>query len=51
MGEGGALAIANLLQSRNVQLDYLLDEGTFIVKGIMPNVQRPIALYVSAVGN
>jgi carboxypeptidase PM20D1 len=39
----GALAIATLLQSRNVKLDFVLDEGMDIVENIVPGVPKPVA--------
>ena len=41
---GGALKIAELLKSRGIQLELVLDEGLSVVKGIMPGVKRPVAL-------
>ena len=43
-GHNGAAKIAELLQTRNVQLEFTLDEGSAIVKGIIPNIEEPIAL-------
>ncbi len=44
-GEGGARKIAEILKSRGVQLEYVLDEGLAIItKGIIPGLSRPLAL-------
>ncbi|MBX3611418.1 MAG: M20 family peptidase [Hydrogenophaga sp.] len=43
-GIHGAKAIAELLQSRNVRLDYVLDEGLLITDGVMPGLKAPAAL-------
>jgi carboxypeptidase PM20D1 len=43
-GLRGAKAIAALLASRNVRLDFVLDEGLFIGEGLLPGIARPIAL-------
>lgn len=43
-GKRGALAIAGLLQSRGVKLDYVLDEGLIITDGMMNGLQQPAAL-------
>jgi carboxypeptidase PM20D1 len=43
-GNGGAAKIAEVLQSRRVELDYVLDEGGNIVEGIIPDVAAPVAL-------
>ena len=43
-GYNGAAKIAELFQTRNVQLEFTLDEGSAIVKGIIPNIEEPIAL-------
>ncbi len=44
-GEGGAKKIAEILKSRNIQLDYVLDEGLAIItKGIIPGLSSPLAL-------
>lgn len=42
-GLQGAQRIAQILQSRGVRLDYVLDEGLVITRGIMPGVARPVA--------
>ena len=43
-GRRGAAEIVALLHSRNVELEFVLDEGLLITDGIMPNVSRPVAL-------
>lgn len=43
-GQRGAVAIARLLQSRGVRLDFVLDEGLLITEGIMPGLRQPAAL-------
>ncbi|MDA2920118.1 M20 family peptidase [Desulfobacterota bacterium AH_259_B03_O07] len=43
-GSNGAREIATLLQSREVKLEYVLDEGGMITEGIIPGIYDPIAL-------
>ena len=43
-GKRGAQAIAQLLHSRGVKLDYVLDEGLIITDGMMKGLQQPAAL-------
>jgi carboxypeptidase PM20D1 len=43
-GNMGAAAIAELLQSRRLQLDYVLDEGGYLTEGIIPDVDRQVAM-------
>ena len=43
-GLRGAMAIAKLLESRKVKLDFVLDEGLFIADGMMPGVKAPTAV-------
>src|SRR4051794_21733669 len=43
-GTRGAKAIAALLASRGVRLDYVLDEGLLITDGIVKGLDRPAAL-------
>lgn len=43
-GSEGAVKIAELLRSRNVELEYVLDEGLAITDGIVPDIARPVAL-------
>ncbi len=43
-GRRGAVEIAKLLKSRNVKLDYVLDEGMLVTQGIMSGIAKPVAL-------
>ncbi len=43
-GTEGATAIAALLKSRGVELEYVLDEGLAITEGLVPGVAPPVAL-------
>ena len=43
-GLRGALQISKLLQSRNVKLDFVLDEGLLITDGILKGLNSPVAL-------
>src|SRR3954470_22075464 len=43
-GIRGAKAIAALLASRGVRLDYVIDEGLLIAEGLIRGLQRPAAL-------
>jgi carboxypeptidase PM20D1 len=43
-GQNGAVKIAALLDSRKVDLEYVLDEGGNITNGIIPSVSQPVAL-------
>jgi carboxypeptidase PM20D1 len=43
-GRQGALQIANHLQQQNVELEYVLDEGGSIISGIVPGVEKPVAI-------
>jgi carboxypeptidase PM20D1 len=43
-GTRGAKEIVKLLESRNVKLDYVLDEGLLITEGVMPGLAKPAAL-------
>src|SRR4051812_28940701 len=43
-GTRGAKAIAALLASRGVQLDYVLDEGLLITEGLVKGLDKPAAL-------
>jgi carboxypeptidase PM20D1 len=47
-GQDGAAKIAELLRSRNIVLDFVLDEGLFIVDGIAPGIVDPVALIGTA---
>jgi carboxypeptidase PM20D1 len=43
-GHNGASHVAALLKSRNISLEYVLDEGGSITIGIIPGITAPIAL-------
>jgi carboxypeptidase PM20D1 len=43
-GQAGAYAMAQLLSSRGVELEYTLDEGLSITDGIVPSLSQPAAL-------
>ncbi len=43
-GKNGAAAIADLLQSRGVELGSLLDEGGAVIAGFMPEVDTPVGV-------
>lgn len=43
-GQDGARAIAALLRSRGVKLDFVLNEGLLITQGIMKGLDAPVAL-------
>lgn len=46
-GIDGALQIATYLKSQGVQLEFLVDEGTVIVKDAVPGMRIPFALWVN----
>jgi carboxypeptidase PM20D1 len=43
-GAHGAAKIAELLQSRGIELEYVLDEGLNIFTGVVPDITAPVAL-------
>ncbi|KAG8518089.1 N-fatty-acyl-amino acid synthase/hydrolase PM20D1 [Galemys pyrenaicus] len=43
-GKYGAQKISALLQSRGVQLAFLVDEGSFILDGFIPSLKNPFAI-------
>lgn len=43
-GGEGAAAISALLASREISLDFVLDEGGAVVSGLLPGVTSPVAL-------
>ncbi len=43
-GRHGAASIAALLESRGVQLEFLVDEGGAVSEGIVPGVAKPVAI-------
>jgi carboxypeptidase PM20D1 len=47
-GQQGAHAIAQLLRSRGVHLDFVLDEGLLVTEGILPGIDAPVALIGTA---
>ncbi|KAJ8046420.1 N-fatty-acyl-amino acid synthase/hydrolase PM20D1.2 [Holothuria leucospilota] len=44
LGMQGAGEIKKVLESRNVQVEFLLDEGTTVVQGVFGGIKTPIAL-------
>mgnify|MGYP000967020112 CR=1 FL=1 len=47
-GRQGGKAIADLLQSRGVKLDFVVDEGLLITEGVLKGLDRPVALVGTA---
>ena len=47
MGLHGAKMINEVFEKRNVQLEYILDEGLTIVEGVYPGISKPVATYAS----
>ena len=43
-GQRGAAKIAALLRSRQVHLDFVIDEGLLVLDGVMPGLKQPAAL-------
>jgi carboxypeptidase PM20D1 len=43
-GEQGAKAIAALLKSRNIKAEMVLDEGHIIGKGLVPGIEKDVAM-------
>ena len=43
-GRGGALQIAQLLRQRNVEFEFILDEGLVITEGVVPDFPWPLAV-------
>lgn len=43
-GTKGAQQISALLQTRGVQLAFLVDEGSFILEDFIPNLKKPFAM-------
>ena len=48
VGGSGTIAVAALLKSRGVKLAYVLDEGGSVTTGVIPGVQKPVALVATA---
>ena len=47
-GKNGAQAISKLLESRNVEPEFILDEGGLIIDEIFPGLEKPLALIMVA---
>ena len=43
-GEAGARKVAELLASRSVRLEFVMDEGMLITEGVMKGLDQPVAL-------
>ncbi|XP_031294564.2 N-fatty-acyl-amino acid synthase/hydrolase PM20D1 isoform X1 [Camelus dromedarius] len=43
-GVNGAQKISALLQARGIQLAFIVDEGSFILDGFIPNLKKPFAM-------
>ncbi|MCZ2291075.1 MAG: M20 family peptidase [Burkholderiales bacterium] len=43
-GEQGVVQIVKLLRERGVRLDWVLDEGLVVTHGVMPGIDKPVAL-------
>lgn len=43
-GNDGAAKMARLLRERNVEVEYVLDEGSSIIQGLLPGISQPVAL-------
>jgi carboxypeptidase PM20D1 len=43
-GGNGAGAVTELLRSRGVELEWSLDEGSFLIEGFFPGVEKPMAM-------
>ena len=43
-GHRGALTLAKRFKSENIKIDFILDEGTLIVEGILKGLDKPAAL-------
>lgn len=47
-GEEGARRIAALLRERGVRAEFLLDEGSAVLRDLVPGVERPVAAIMTA---
>jgi carboxypeptidase PM20D1 len=47
-GKKGAVKIAELLESRKVKADIILDEGGFVTREKVPGLKKPVALIATA---
>lgn len=43
-GENGAMKIAQLLKSRGIEAEFVLDEGGIVTDNMVPGVRQPVAL-------
>jgi carboxypeptidase PM20D1 len=43
-GKLGAKAITEVFKKRNIRFEYVLDEGQIIAEGLIPGIEKPIAL-------
>ncbi len=43
-GKLGAKAISEIFKRRNLRFEYVLDEGQIIAEGLIPGIEKPIAL-------
>ncbi|TGM57080.1 M20 family peptidase [Leptospira adleri] len=43
-GKLGAKAITEIFKKRNIRFEYVLDEGQVIAEGLIPGIEKPIAL-------
>jgi carboxypeptidase PM20D1 len=43
-GNNGAGVISNYLEKKGVELEFVLDEGGFISEGLIPGVDKPVAM-------
>src|SRR5438132_167389 len=43
-GPRGAVAIAKLFAERKVHFDFVLDEGSAITQGVLPGIDKPVAI-------
>ncbi len=48
VGGFGAKAMAGVLASRKVEAEWILDEGYAVTKGLVPGIQKPVALIGTA---